>query len=249
LNVSYAGFIGSITGMNEQSIALGEIGGKGYGQYDGMPMAFLLRQILEKATSLEAVKEILAGVPRTCEYYYIFSDGKTKESIGVYATGQQLQFIAPGTSYALFDSVFQQNPPLNPENKIVLHQPQIEMSTYQTLLYKDLNKQQLWGLVHRQPKECLILTGFCHMQRYPIIIDRILVRYGHITEKELQQIIEGEAGRPTNLHTAIFAPALLEAWIAHAGEKGEPAWSQPYRQYNLKKLLEEAQGEPSSKVP
>src|SRR5262249_44423065 len=58
LNVSYAGFIGSVTGMNEQHIALGEIGGKGYGDYEGLPMAFLLRKILEQANNLDDVKEL-----------------------------------------------------------------------------------------------------------------------------------------------------------------------------------------------
>jgi hypothetical protein len=96
LNVSYAGFIGSVTGMNSEKIAVGEIGGQGYGNWEGIPMAFLIREILEKAHSLEEAKQILSTSPRTCEYYYVLSDGKTNEGIGVYATSDHIHFISPG---------------------------------------------------------------------------------------------------------------------------------------------------------
>ena len=37
VNVGYAGFIGSVTAMNEKGIAIGEMGGRGYGNWDGRP--------------------------------------------------------------------------------------------------------------------------------------------------------------------------------------------------------------------
>ena len=236
LNVSYAGFIGSVTGMNAEHIAVGEIGGKGYGDYQGMPMAFLLRNILEKAQHLQDVKHILAATPRTCEYYYVFSDGKTKESIGVYATSHQFQLIEPGSDYALFDT---KEAPLGiAGDKFLLKKAHIESSLYQTVLYQDEQKQKLWGLVHHQPDDCLILIGFCHVQRYPHLVQGLLARYGQIEVQDLQKIIKGNAGRATNLHTAIFAPTTLDVWIAHAGLQGQPAWSQPYAHFNLGQLLQ-----------
>lgn len=98
-NVTYAGFIGSVTGMNSQKIALGEIGGKIYGPWNGMPMAFLLREILESASSLDDVKTILETTQRSCDYYYIFSDGKAEDSFAVYATAEELRYFNPGTSF------------------------------------------------------------------------------------------------------------------------------------------------------
>ena len=103
LNVSYAGFIGTVTGMNQQKIAIGEIGGKGYGHWDGMPMSFLLRMILENAHSLEEAKEILSSTKRTCEYFYLISDGKSNDSFAVLATHDHLQMIMPGEEYSLED--------------------------------------------------------------------------------------------------------------------------------------------------
>lgn len=39
VNVSYAGFIGSVTGMNLEQLSTGEMGGGGVGQWDGIPMS------------------------------------------------------------------------------------------------------------------------------------------------------------------------------------------------------------------
>lgn len=114
LNITYAGFLGVVTGMNDQKISMGEIGGKGYGSWNGVPMAFLLRQLLEKTSSLEEIKQHLSITPRTCEYYYIFSDGKTKESLGVYATADKLNFINPGSTYNFLSNSKNES---NPEHK------------------------------------------------------------------------------------------------------------------------------------
>lgn len=102
VNVSYAGFVGSVTGMNRKQIAIGEMGGKGYGSWDGMPMAFLMRTILENADTLDAAKEILSQTKRTCEYYYVVSDGKAQDAFGVHATAEKIQFISPGTYYTIY---------------------------------------------------------------------------------------------------------------------------------------------------
>ncbi len=101
VNVGYAGFIGSVSGMNVEAISLGEMGGRGEGQWDGVPMATLMRRALEECRTLEEVKTLWTASPRTCEYYYVFADGKTNEAVGVSATPQMLQFIGPGQSHEL----------------------------------------------------------------------------------------------------------------------------------------------------
>ncbi|MFM8221359.1 MAG: C45 family autoproteolytic acyltransferase/hydrolase, partial [Planctomycetaceae bacterium] len=40
VNVTYAGFIGSVTGMNARHVSIGEMGGSGLGHWAGVPMAF-----------------------------------------------------------------------------------------------------------------------------------------------------------------------------------------------------------------
>ncbi|MDW8079784.1 MAG: C45 family peptidase, partial [Thermoguttaceae bacterium] len=74
LSVSYAGFLGTVTAMNEKGLAIGEIGGGGVGDWDGMPMSFLLRHAMESCSNVEEALELLRNTPRTCEYYYVLSD-------------------------------------------------------------------------------------------------------------------------------------------------------------------------------
>ncbi len=99
VNVSYAGFIGSVTGMNEARVAIGEMGGRGEGLWDGTPMSFLVRGALENCNSTEAVLEYMRGRPRTCEYYYVVSDGKDRSCAGIKATPDLFEVVPPGTTH------------------------------------------------------------------------------------------------------------------------------------------------------
>jgi outer membrane lipoprotein-sorting protein len=101
VNVSYAGMIGTVTAMNEKQVAIGEMGGRGQGRWDGKPMAELLREVMEKANTLEEAVAILRKGPRTCEYYYVVSDAKTKQAVGIAATADTFETIAPGQSHPL----------------------------------------------------------------------------------------------------------------------------------------------------
>jgi hypothetical protein len=98
-NVGYAGFIGSVSGMNAQAISLGEMGGHGEGQWDGVPMATLMRRALEECSTLDEVKQLWTTSPRTCEYFYVFADGKTNTAVGVAATPEAIEFIDPGAAH------------------------------------------------------------------------------------------------------------------------------------------------------
>lgn len=100
-NVGYAGFIGSVSGMNARQISLGEMGGRGQGQWDGAPMATLMRRALEECSTLEEVKTLWSTSPRTCEYYYVFSDGKIPSAVACAATPQRCDFLQPGQGHEL----------------------------------------------------------------------------------------------------------------------------------------------------
>ena len=100
-NIGYAGFIGSVSGMNAEKISLGEMGGKGQGQWNGVPMATLMRRAMEECDSLEEVKQLWKNNPRTCEYYYVFADGQEKSAVGVAATPEKIEFVSPGQAHEL----------------------------------------------------------------------------------------------------------------------------------------------------
>ena len=100
-NVGYGGFIGSVSGMNSQAISVGEMGGRGEGKWDGAPMATLMRRALEECSTLDEVLALWKNSPRTCEYYYVFADGKTNRAVGVAATPEAIEFVRPGESHKL----------------------------------------------------------------------------------------------------------------------------------------------------
>jgi len=99
VHVGYAGFVGAVTGMNRAGISLGEMGGRGRYQWDGVPMASLMRQALEECDTLAEVKDLWRRSPRTCEYYYVFADAKGPSAVGVKATPDLLEFLKPGQDH------------------------------------------------------------------------------------------------------------------------------------------------------
>lgn len=99
VTVGYAGFLGSVTGMNQRQIVVGEMGGRGEGKWDGMPMTFLVRKVLEEADTLDQAVSLFRDTPRTCEYYYVVSDSKIPDACGLACTPDLFEVIQPGQSH------------------------------------------------------------------------------------------------------------------------------------------------------
>ncbi|MBQ2849850.1 MAG: hypothetical protein IJE77_05165, partial [Thermoguttaceae bacterium] len=74
LSVSYAGFVGTVTATNEKGLAIGEMGGAGEGKWDGLPMAYLMRRVVEECATVDEALELMRSTPLTCDYYYVLSD-------------------------------------------------------------------------------------------------------------------------------------------------------------------------------
>lgn len=101
VNVTYAGFIGSVTGMNAKHVSIGEMGGGGLGHWEGVPMAFLVREVLERADDLDAAIAVFRDNPRTCQYFYVISDAKTNRAVGMEASWNKFDVIRPGAKHPL----------------------------------------------------------------------------------------------------------------------------------------------------
>ncbi|MDF1812316.1 MAG: C45 family autoproteolytic acyltransferase/hydrolase [Verrucomicrobiales bacterium] len=99
VNVTYAGFVGSVTAMNEKHIAIGEMGGKGEGNWDGKPMAQLIREVMENCDTIDEAVELMRAGPRTCEYYYVISDGKSGRAVGIKATPEIFETVWSGEAH------------------------------------------------------------------------------------------------------------------------------------------------------
>jgi hypothetical protein len=95
ISLGFAGFIGTITCMNEKGLAIGEMGNGGEGDWDGMPMTFLLRDIMERCATVHEAVEAFRNTPRTCNYWYVVTD-KAKNMVAVHATAKELTVYEPG---------------------------------------------------------------------------------------------------------------------------------------------------------
>ncbi len=99
VNVTYAGFIGSVTGMNAKKISIGEMGGRGLGHWEGVPMALLVRWALEEGGTLDEAVAVFRDHPRTCEYYYVIADGKTGKGVGMEGSWDRFTTIPMGGTH------------------------------------------------------------------------------------------------------------------------------------------------------
>ncbi len=233
MNIGYAGCIGSITGMNEKQVTIGEMGGAGQGHWDGIPMTFLIRDALERADTLKEALKIFDSAPRTCEYFYVISDAKINDARGIYATPKRIQFVKPGEPYAMFD--------IEPApegdsggNRVVVKDFEMNTSPVQMLL--ESKDGDMISMINLQPEDSVIVSG---EDRYRYFAERLLKQHGKVDEKLLIEMIKRPVAMKSNLHNAIFHPSTLEAWVAHASPDGEPACDQEYHHFKLVKQDEE----------
>ena len=98
-NIGWVGFLGAVSGMNEQGITLGEMG---YGDPEGetlfgMPMPFVLRDVMTYARNLSDVRDIISSRPPTASFGFLMTDGKTAEAELYIRDKNRFLTFEPGT--------------------------------------------------------------------------------------------------------------------------------------------------------
>ncbi len=91
VNIGWIGFVGVISGMNEKGVALSEIG---FGDppaetLHGMPMPFLLKNVLRYANNAPEGETLVRAAPRTNSYIYFLGD-KDRDAIGMITSAQSV---------------------------------------------------------------------------------------------------------------------------------------------------------------
>jgi cephalosporin-C deacetylase-like acetyl esterase len=104
MTLGYSGFIGTVTAMNEKGVAIGEMGGRGEGRWDGAPMSLMLRDVMERASTAEEAVNIIKNSKRTCEYYYVVSD-KSGYIRALYCLPDKIEILKPGEQHPLLPTV------------------------------------------------------------------------------------------------------------------------------------------------
>jgi len=95
LNPSFAGSIGSNTGMNFEGITLTEIGDspESDGPYDlhGLHFMIMFRQILNSAKSLDQAVQMIKDTKRIKKYHFVVGDGKIPAAVKMRAFAPNLE--------------------------------------------------------------------------------------------------------------------------------------------------------------
>ena len=189
ITLSYAGFVGTVTAMNDQGLAVGEMGGGGDGQWDGMPMSYLLRDLMERASSVEEALDILRRTPRTCEYYYVLSD-RSKNLAAVRATAAELTVLGPGEQHPEL--------PLVPEDTVLISGPGRAKALSQRL-------QQWYGQI--------TVPGMMQIIRRPVAMESNL--HDAIFTPETLDLWAADAGKHTVACDERYAHFNLEALMGY----------------------------------
>ncbi len=94
VNVTFAGYIGSNTGMNAEGIALSEMGdspGRDYPfDINGVHFTTLFRRVLYDAHNLDEAVGIFKSAKRIKKYHYVVGDGKNRKAVKMMAHAPNL---------------------------------------------------------------------------------------------------------------------------------------------------------------
>lgn len=216
VSAGYAGFIGVLTGMNMEGISVSQIGAiTKDARLRGIPLALLLRRILEEATNLEETTQIITKARRTVGYNYVVADGDARKARAYETTANHCAIFtdndpAETVEYAIpiDDAVFRADEAMDPT-------------------VRALQK------CARAPGLPYGSNSYDH--RYKGIATRVKEHYGNIDSAIALEIVKATAMNG-NLHAALYNTTDREIWVAHA-RGTEPASKQRFVHYDLKQLF------------
>lgn len=200
VNVGWAGFIGVLTGINDQQLSIGQVGAETVDvTYRGLPMVFLMRRILEEAENLDGAVRIVRDAPRTVGVNYLLADAKARRAVAIETTRRSVAVFEANdpkehpVPYArpIPDVVFRADPAIDPE----------------------IRNRQVAS--HGDPRTPGLESpgGSAYEVRYLGQAAGILANYGKI-DAEIAKRIAQAVAPASNIQSVVFA--WPEAWIANA---------------------------------
>jgi len=223
VSIGYACAIGVLSGMNNRKVSIAQIGATNKDKrIDGIPLEFLLRQILEEASTLEQVTNIIQKARHTVGYNYVIADGDENRA---YAYETCANHVA----------IFTDNDP----RETVEYAIPIENAVMRADEAMDPTIRSLQTCA-KAPNLPYGSNSYDH--RYKGMATRIKENYGKIDQNMALEILKAVAMVNVNLHSVLYCPTDLELWVAHA--KGtEDAAKQRYVHYKMSELLDPARKE------
>jgi dienelactone hydrolase len=217
--VSWAGFVGCVTGMNLEGVSVGEMGSSSSDEtFDGLPMVFGLREILVRAKDLAAAKEIWAKMPRTCGFNFVFSDPRdacavesSAKLVRFFGAGDEKENVAPHTAIA--GIVRRCNHFIDPELAATQRDPY-------------------------DPRDSASWSAYDQQGRF------LDARRGKIDAHAMIALLRTYPVSHSCLHQAVMCPNDRAIWVSHARDPREDplpgAQNQPFLRHDLRALAEGA---------
>lgn len=219
VNIGYYGFTGTLSGVNQQGISVGQVGADSIDEtLKGTPMPFLLKRVLWHAKSLDQAVEIITTAHRTSSFNYVFGDAKRKESIAIETTAHHFK-------------VFTDNDPLEAKSGYGL-------PSEGTLLRADPafepSIRELQTCSHGDPKKPGLEPpgGSAYEVRYVKQSQMVKENYGKITP-EIARDIAKSIAPDSNIQSVVFR--FPDFWVANATDE-LPAAETEYHHFNFDQL-------------
>jgi|GEM_PF-2306276 len=251
LTFNWPGFVGSAGGMNAQGVLISVLTNQSkFENPAGLPMIFRVKQVLDKANSVDGAIRLIGAKPFEGGYNFVIAQTKYPQAIAVEMDAREIyiggwngpaesnRYHYRGKEYVyepIPDVVLRTNHPLSSE--LISHHR---------------------GKIERGKKDDSSSSA-----RYRDLRARVLKEYGNLDLETMNQIMrahyqgmyQGKNDRkyqPT-MHQVAYDPATGDFIIAFA--KGDPkksnkfkvsAYNQPYHRYNFYELL---QRKPNTEYP
>jgi len=218
--LSWAGFIGCVSGMNAEGISIGEMGNACRDEsYSGMPMIFMLREALRTCTTLDEVMGFVGKSPRTCGFTFIVGDGKVPSARALEVSHSRMAVGLPGDEKSSPPPHFAIPSVVRRGNHFV----DKEMAALQREIY--------------DPK----LSSPANWLGYSVMSDFVLENYGRLDGIKMIELLRKYPPEHPCLHQAVFSPSTLEFWVSDAvnpsAAKYAGAQNQAFYKYDLVKLI------------
>ncbi|MCA1901445.1 MAG: C45 family peptidase, partial [Candidatus Hydrogenedens sp.] len=218
VSVGYACAIGVLSGMNMRGVSIAQIGATNKDRrIDGIPLEFLLRRILEEASTLDKASDIIKSARHTVGYNYVIADGDDNRALAFETCAHHV-------------AIFTDNDP----KETVEYAIPIPNAVMRADEAMDPTIRSLQTCANA-PNMPYGSNSYDH--RYKGMATRIKENYGKIDQNIALEILKAVAMVNVNLHSVLYCPTDLELWVAHAKGK-EDAAKQPYIHYKMKELFD-----------
>ncbi len=219
---AWAGFLGSVTGMNVAGISIGEMGSASRDEeFTGLPMIFMVRRALRQARTLEAALEVFRRGPRTCGFNFIVGSGDEGKAVALEVTRNQLFVSGFG----------------DPAENIAPHTALPDM-VRRTNHFVGQNTAQ----TQRRPGQGYDPAVYmaASWRRYQEITGYLEQRRGQLDAPSMIELLRKYPKGHPCLHQAVMCGTDRKIWVAQAvddrGNDAAGAQNQGFYEYDLRQM-------------